>query len=296
MKKMNNEIDSEINISKILTETIVDTNISHHIVKFIDNYECNNAKNFFKNCPTSYVKFINTSEKRKTTMCTNYFMGHPDVKLSKKTKVMQTEFCDYKCSTFITEVSEMTILEMQQHLDIFFFQIIYTIMSVQDLYPYFIHGDLFMRNIIGHREKCTEKYHEYSLGDKMFYVPQKKFFPKIIDFGMSNLNEKYKNRKLFKSRYKDVYNIVLDVYDGGNLGGTSLMELCKTSPEKIEFLKTYFSNYFNIDIVDYFIMKSRNEMIWNWNNILDNEFLNEIEMVDPRKLIGEYFYDKFKNK
>ena len=41
-----------------------------------------------------------------------------------------------------------------------------------------------------------------------YYVPQKKFFSKINDFGLTNLNDDYKDIKLYKSEYKDTYNII----------------------------------------------------------------------------------------
>ena len=92
-------------------------------------------------------------------------------------------------------------------------------------------------------------YYTYNFNKKKYYVPQKKFFPKINDFGRTNLNDEYKDSKLYKSEYKDIYNIILDVYDGGNLGSLSLSELCKDNPDKLKFLKLYFSNYFNVDII-----------------------------------------------
>lgn len=39
--------------------------------------------------------------------------------------------------------------------------------------------------------------------------------------------------------------------------------------------------------------KSKEQMDWNWSNILDNDFLQSIEMKDPEKLLNEYFYDIF---
>ena len=61
-----------------------------------------------------------------------------------------------------------------------------------------------MRNIIGLREKDNNNYYVYEFEDKTYYIPQKKFYPKINDFGITNLNEKYKTIKLFKSEYKDI--------------------------------------------------------------------------------------------
>ena len=118
-------------------------------------------------------------------------------------------------------------------------------------------------------------------------------FPKINDFGITNINEKYKDIKLYKSQYKDIYNILYDVYNGGNFGSLSLTSLCIDNPDKLKFLKIYFSNYFNVDIIDEYSCKSKNEMDWNWNNILDDDFLKTLEMKNPIDLLNNYFYNIF---
>ena len=233
------------------------------------------------------------AKEQKTQMCNNYFNGYPHMKLNNKYKVIEIEYCNYSCADFIKDLSKLPVIEMEKYLDIFFFQIIHTILSIQKIYPYFTHNDLFMRNILGLREKDNGNYYTYKFNNKTYYVPQKKFFPKINDFGMSNLNNDYKNIKLYKSEYKDIYNIIYDVYNGGNLGSISLSELCKENPDKLQFLKTYFSNYFNVDIIDEYKIKSKKQMDWDWSNIVDNNFLKSIEIKKPTNLLNEYFYNIF---
>jgi len=77
------------------------------------------------------------------------------------------------------------------------------------------------------------------------------------------------------------------------LGSTSLSELCKNDPLKIEFIKSYFNNYFNTKIIDEYKLKSKSLMNWNWSNATDNEFLKSIEIKDPIDLLNEYFYKIF---
>lgn len=122
---------------------------------------------------------------------------------------------------------------------------------------------------------------------------KKKFFPKINDFALTNLNNDYKAVKLYKSEYKDIYNIIFDVYNGGNLGSTSLTELCKDNEDKLKFLKLYFSNYFNVTVIDEYKSKSKQQMNWDWSNILDDDFLKSIEMKKPSELLDKYFYNIF---
>ena len=119
------------------------------------------------------------------------------------------------------------------------------------------------------------------------------FYPKINDFGLTNLDKDNKDVKLYDNEYKDMYNILYDVYNGGNLGAKSLSEILKENDYKIKFVKKYFSNYFNVDKVDEFVKNSKKNMDWDWYNILDDEFRNEIELKNPKELLENYFYPKF---
>ena len=292
IKDNNIMVLNEIKIYELITKNIINENISNHFVKYIKSHSCNNAKSLFKKCP-SYVEYLKLSKDQKSKMCKNYFKGYPNRVINDDYKVIEIEYCDYSSADFIKDVSKLPEIEMEKYLDIFFFQIIYTILSTQKIYPYFVHNDLFMRNILGLREKDNGNYYTYKFNDKTFNIPQKKFYPKINDFGMTNLNDKYSDVKLFKSLYKDIYCIIFDVYNGGNLGSVSLTELCKENPDKLKFLKLYFSNYFNVNIIDEYREKSINEMNWNWNNTIDDEFLKSIEMKNPNDLLNNYFHNIF---
>ena len=68
--------------------------------------------------------------------------------LQEKYKVLEIEYCDYSCEKFIQDVSILPTILMEQYLDIFFFQIIYTIMITQKVFPYYCHNDLFIRNVM----------------------------------------------------------------------------------------------------------------------------------------------------
>ena len=237
IKDANIRVNNEIKIYELITKNIINKNITDHFVKYISSNDCNDAKSLFKKCPKSYTEFLKLAKEQKTTMCEQYFRGYPDKKLNDEYKVVEIEYCDYSCADFIRDVSKLPEIEMEKYLDIFFFQIIHTILSIQKIYPYFVHNDLFMRNILGLREKDNNNHYEYKFNNKTYYVPQKKFYPKINDFGLTNLNAEYKDVKLYKSLYKDIYCIIFDVYNGGNLGSTSLSELCKDNPDKLKFLK-----------------------------------------------------------
>ncbi len=292
IKKLNKIIKNEINIYKLLTKNIIDKNISNNIVKYINLNNCNNAKELF-NCPKKYNEYLKLNEDKKTKLCDMLYIDYPIKKLNDKYKVLEIEYCNYSCKDFIKDISNLSIIEMEKYLDIFIFQIIYTIMSIQKIYPFFIHRDLFIRNILGLKEKDNGNYYTYTINNKKYFIPQKLFYPKINDFGMTNLNDKYKSVKLYKNEYKDIYNLLIDIYNGPNLSSNSLTELCKNNEDKLLFLKSYFSNFFNINIIDEYKLKSKNEINWNRNNILDDEYLKSIEMKNPNDLLNDYFYNIF---
>jgi hypothetical protein len=89
------------------------------------------------------------AEEQKTKMCNTFYKRYPHNKINNKYKVMEIEHCNYSCADFISDVSKLPEIDMEKYLDIFFFQIIYTILSIQKVYPYFAHNDLFMRNEMG---------------------------------------------------------------------------------------------------------------------------------------------------
>ena len=188
IKRNNKMVDNEINIIKLITENIVNKNISHHYVKYIGSNNCTNASLLFNKCPKSYIEFMKIDDEKKTKMCKMFYKRYPGAILDNKYKVVEVEYCDYSCSDFIKNVSLLSIFEMETYLDIFFFQIIYTIVLTQKKYPYFVHGDLFIRNILGTKEKDNGNYYVYKFNNKKYFVPQKNFFPKINDFGLTNLN------------------------------------------------------------------------------------------------------------
>ena len=293
IKIQNRRVKNEIKICELLTKNIINKNICHHFVKYYGTNSCTNAKSLFSNCPKSYVEFLKIADDKKIKLCDKYFKGYPSVKLQNKYQVVEIEYCNYSCENFIKDISNISTIEMEKYLDIFFFQIIYTIMATQMIYPYFTHNDLFIRNILGVKEKDNGNFYTYEFNKKVYFIPQKIFFPKINDFGMTNLDSEHKDVKLYKSQYKDIFSIMFDVYNGGNLGSKSLTELCKDNIEKINFLKLYFDNFFNVKVIDEYVEKSKKHMNWDWDAIIDDDFLKSIEMKNPNDLLNDYFYKIF---
>ena len=210
------DTNNEIKIGKHLSKYIIDRGISSHFVKFYGYNDCPNIKNLFKTCP-KYVNFL--LEKKKNPLCNLYYdNNYPNLEYETDFVVVSMEYCDYSCSKFIENVSLMKNDDIKYYLDIFFFQIFYTILATTKIYPYFYHGDFFMRNILGLKKEVSSRYYRYNYENKIYDIPITSYMPKISDYGFTNLNEKYSATKLVNSHNADLFNILYDVYNGSNIG------------------------------------------------------------------------------
>lgn len=278
----------EINAYKMLTKNVH----SDHIVKYINDYVYPNAEELFSLCPKKLTTFLGNPPKNMDTECYKYYMNSGVRKLDKKIRVLEIEYCDIPGSNYIKYISKLNGNHFKLILDIFLFQIIHTILSIKEVYPYFIHGDLFIRNIM-----CVDGSgkRQYTYKGKNYSVSETPFIPKINDFGMTNLDKHIKHtEKLYKSDYKDIYNLLLDLYNGGNLGSESLTKLM--SKKKLPMIKSYFATFFDVGVIDLYIKNNKYQMDWDWYTVLDDDFIKSIKMKTPEYLMEHYFYDLFGDK
>jgi len=129
------ETNNEIKIGKHLSKYIIDRGISPHFVKFYGYNNCSNIKNLFNKCP-KYIDFL----LNKTNPICNVLYGkieYPMIEYEKDYVVVSMEYCDYSSSQFIEDISLMSNDNIKYYLDIFFFQIFYTLLSTQKIYPFF---------------------------------------------------------------------------------------------------------------------------------------------------------------
>jgi hypothetical protein len=277
---------NEINIGKIISKYIVDKGVSPHYVKFYGYNICSNINKVFGNCP-NFVDFM--LEKEKSKLCMELYKKHPIKSLDKEYFVLSMEYCDSSCVQFIEDISKLNTSKIKYYLDIFFFQIFYTLLKTKEIYPMFFHRDLFMRNILGIQTTKSNRFYRYHYKSMIFDVPIGIFMPKITDFGNSNLNEKFHNVKLIKSHSVDFYNITLDVYDGACLGSKSLTKIFESNQNKLQFVKKYFNTYFNVKRVDTLKKLNQSYMNTSWYSVFDKKFSSYINYKEPIYLFKKYF-------
>ena len=104
------------------------------------------------------------------------------------------KFLKMRCETKSIQLNEM--LEI-------LFQVAYTLSVIQYHIPHFRHNDLKSNNLIVKINRDDMKrdfnhytsYTQYSHGDKTFYIPNRGYTIKIIDFDFS-YSKKYQNQKI----------------------------------------------------------------------------------------------------
>lgn len=281
----------EIGIGKTISKNIVDKGISPHFVKFYGYNTCSNIHKLFSKCP-NFIDFM--IGKEKDILCKEYYKKHPIKLLDSEYFVLSMEYCNYSCDNFITDISGLTVSKIRYYLDIFFFQIFYTLLKTKQVYPFFFHRDLFIRNILGIKKiNTTSRYYRYHYKSMVFDVPVDFFTPKISDFGLANLNEKYYSVKLVNDHWVDFFNITWDVYGGGCLGSSSLSKLFENNKTKTEFIKKYFNTYFNVKRLDTIKKLNPNFMNTNWYTLFDKKFASYINYKEPIYLFKKYFIKIF---
>lgn len=277
---------NEINIGKNLSKKIIDKGISPHFVKFYGYNICTNINKLFSHCPNFITHML---QKDKDILCKDLYKKHPIKVPDKQYLVVSMEYCDYSCEQFLQDISKMNISKIKYYLDIFFFQIFYTLLKTKQVFPWFFHRDLFIRNILGIKTDKSNRYYRYHYKSMIFDVPVDMYLPKITDFGNTNLNEKYHDVKLTKDYRADFYNITWDIYDGACLGSSSFTKLVEGNKTKLAFIKKYFNIYFNTKRIDN--LKKLNQSYMNsvWYTTFDKKFSTYINYKEPVYLFKKYF-------
>jgi hypothetical protein len=196
LKELKNKFKLELEISVELTANIVNKNKSDHIVAIQQVKYCNIIpKSFFSECK-SYTDYL-LSKNEAPKECMYLYRNYP-VTLNKGMFVGKLEYCDFTLADVIKNIIKKPIDDIKLCLDRIIFQTLFTLEVIKKKYPEFIHGDLFIRNILTKTldNKYADKnyYLRYHLNNTVYDLPYDGVFIKINDFGnaqLNKLNEKY---------------------------------------------------------------------------------------------------------
>lgn len=306
MKEIPNGDLVEIDIYKYLTKNYLDTEITPHIVGIYQHKKCDNIKKFFKKkCPTIYEKLTN----KKSANYWNRICDFNDKinRFQNKLHLLLLEYCPLKIDNEFEKLikkyksKKITIKELEDFIYRVIFQIIYTLGHLQQNEKQFYHGDLFLRNILGVNEcqKGNNDYIEYIFNNKQFYLPANGFYSKMSDFA-SVIYPKFipndmLNNTFFFDNKTDVFAFLRDLYDGQNLGATSLMELMRRNKMKkkdINIVKNIFKKFIDVKTIDNMnsINKRQLDRLWH---IKKYPFLRKL-VKEPKQYLLSNVFDKFK--
>jgi hypothetical protein len=298
INQMNNNTKYEILIIKKLTKNIVDKNLTHHIIKYINNFKSYKYLDIlFKNCP-SYNDYL-LSKKKSSDKCNLIYSNNP-IKLGNSTHILQIEQATGSLKDEIIKISKEKWIIINLFLDRLFFQVFYTLESIKRVYPNFSHNDLFIRNILTKENKYKYKnddYFRYYYKGNVFDLPAQGLFIAFNDFGISDLTptltNKYRNyMKIIINPQRDYFSILFDVYNGSNLGSNSLYNLIKNK-YNLNKIDKYFNQFMNIKVIKKIIdNKKKTYLDWNWNNMYDPKFNTLIGLKDKSYFIN-YFLNKY---
>lgn len=293
-KKEMKDYMREINIQKYLTKNIVDKNISPHIARLKSSILCKSSPSFlFTKCP-SFKKLLKTPEKKikLPKECKYLISGHP-IKIEKGFFIANIEYCPMTLGNVILQLMRKSNKTLKNNLNRLLFQIIYTLAIIQKKYPFFIHHDLFMRNILVKEYKCKKNdYFRYYFDKFTYDIPANGYMVKITDFGITTLDKKHLGTgKLIKSPYEDVFHIIRDIYHGQNLGAESCVSIARKrkNKKKERFLHNYFSKFINTKFLKEIEKNGQLKHIeWNWRMFYDPELAKLFKVKLPKEYLKHF--------
>lgn len=278
-------ITNEIAITKLLSSSPFQF---PHIIKLIDEYECSDSSKLFSFCSDNIIDFLKTKDKH--PICISYFKNYPVQQYIPTYNIMELEYCPHACANYLNYIATtLNTTQLIEALDKLIFQIAYTLFSITLKYKYFSHNDLFVRNVLGTNIAYSTKYLRYKTPKHTFDVPATGFFPKIIDFGYTNLNENHHTRTLIESPYKDFFTFTYDMYYGENLGSYNLIETIQeqNSAKKLAFIHNYFSTFF--DTTKLSKLPDTSFIAKNWDIASSKEFQEFAQLKTPAQILNDYF-------
>lgn len=290
-KKPNNDY-LEADIYKKLTDEFIKTNKTPHIVGIFKRYLIEDIKFILPNkCLTFDERLLLPINKINNSIEKLCFLkeGYDKKIVEKKASILILENCNKTISNELVKLLEKKI-KLNDKIKLFndfilriIFQFMFTLSLIQSKYPDFIHNDMFLRNILAVNEVLNETndYVQYNLNNKSYYLPANGIYIKINDFGYtlnilkknSTIENEIKNsiRDSFeiKNNKRDVYTFLLDLYNGANVGGQSIMSivsnLSKNKNTFIKNLRKVIGKFINYKIIDKINNINPGLLDWEWN-------------------------------
>ncbi len=294
LKKQKNNDELEAEHYRIFTEQFILKNITPHFVGLFKKYTLEDVKFIFPNKCLSLDEKIKLPFDKKDEgvdrLCdlkTCYYRQT----LEKKASILVLENCPTSIGEQIATILKtkdfnLLIHNLVQIMRRVIFQVIFSLSVVTDKYPYFIHNDFFLRNILAVDENSYDPgdYVQYNYKSKSYYIPANGIYIKINDFGYS-LNVVKQESSLvseisqnpftafeLKNNKRDIYSFLYDLYDGNGLGANSIKMLInihvknKDKRKKIlGHVKKEIGKYLDYKTIDKYNKYNKNVIDWTWS-------------------------------
>lgn len=324
-KKKPNKNQLEIKYYHFLTKKYLISNRTPHIVGIYGHQKCDSIHKILnkinprkQKCPnyedrlTKKINFDHINDK----ICDILF--HHEMNLvDPKFDIVLLEYCPGELSELIFKYmttikntvgkeSDKIVFEFIYQLYRILFQIIFTLAIIKDDYPGFLHGDLFVRNILLSHETEYRKtdYIAYHYKQRIFYLPANGLYAKINDFGQTLIAdelvpntyeiEKNLNKCMRINPFDpktDIFNLLHDIYDGQNLGTSSIMQLAtkiKLPASKTNKIRNFMARFIKIDDIDK--INKNNSSLLNDTWYIDGIKILERSVLTPHQyLMGKQF-------
>jgi hypothetical protein len=177
------------------------------------------AEKIDKNCSEYSPHFVKTFKVSTFNQIKALYINHNLVNslnsmlFYPKITIITSEKCAMDLQYYIEHfnISDVELIEI-------IFQIFFTLYTIRLHYAGFVHGDLIVKNIlmcenVDYLSNST-KYYEYIYNGLCYYVPIRKYIPKIWDFEFSR-SDKYQNNLIGENHMgikNDIYRFLISLF------------------------------------------------------------------------------------
>ena len=214
------------------------------------------------------------------------YKNEKQIKLNKYfnyANILLSEWCFY--GSLDNFLKSIPLKYVNNYLEIIIFQIIYTLMVIQEKYPTFRHNDLNLRNILVDRNNIKSEFlYQIIFKDKKynFEIPNLGFQTRIWDFDYSSIEGSIDNLKISGANYgiKQAQNRYYDLF-------TFCYELFRNYKNNISLELSYFFNnkiFKNLQLNNVSLVNRR------YGRILINQ-----EVTTPKEILIETLNDPYNN-
>lgn len=234
-----------------------------HVVHLIKVIKCNKiTKSIFNHC-NDFVSFLTSSETTRKE-CLYLYNSFPTI-LHPNMYICELEYCPFTLKQILINFVKKRSKILFNILIRVLFQLCFTLLHIRKVFPYFIHGDLHIENVLCSIDSGTG-YNRYKINGLVFDVPIEGVNIKINDFQFTKLSSRdFVNIKFNKYPLYDLLTVFMSIVLHFHVSHIP-------SDKKLNEIDHFLSQFINIFAINK--IGSLNKI-----NILQS---NKIGIIDPK--------------